>query len=155
MSRRRSKCDHESGLHRYKKYLTAVKLKPIWHCVDCSSRANFDMAIITNSARCHDCGVAMNLSLTHLHAVQAGIKLGIADGMPIVCGDVDCGARKEAGRIASLAAQREASLHALADKLTKVAIERLRVDIRSESEQDGEALLLSMMGASPTSFKGE
>lgn len=132
---KRSKCDHESGLHRYKKFLTA-KNKPIWHCVDCSSRANFDMAIITNVARCNDCGALFGLSLDRLHSDKGTKKLGLIDGISITCGHPECDDRKA-----------EAARKLYAEKLVGKVMDKLRAapGSRSEPEQDGEALLLSMM----------
>jgi len=94
------------------------------------------MAIVTNLARCYDCETVFGLSLDRLHSVSNGHKLGLIDGVPITCGHPDCAERKA-----------DKVRRAYAETLVERVMEKLAAaaPTSSESEQDGEALLLSMM----------
>ena len=141
MSRpKRSRCEHESRLHRYKKFLTSNN-KPIWHCVDCFSRANFDMAIVTNLARCHDCQTVFTLMLDRLHSVPDGRKLGLIDGIPITCGHPECADRQ-------IEHSKRAYAATLADKIMqRLSMTKSEIDPESssEAEREGEDLLKELM----------
>jgi len=133
---RKTRCaGHETGLHSYKRFLTNNG-KPVWHCVECSSYANFDAILIFNKARCSRCGIVFPLSFEALHQGEAKLTTGAS----IFCMQEACGAREKESKRKDYA---EKLAGDLAAKLMKSLPEEL--PSRSDSEQEGDSLLSSMM----------